>query len=184
MILAQIETLTLDFTTMNCTPRHWCSYPASAWFAAPDWAGNRGGIGTGGNDSDPSSRRNFHGGRRDWLEWVDWVFYSYPWSRWTAQRACGGYTMISNLTECEKAQEEIHILEEWLERLQQTHPIGSKGFTKAGIRKMIARLHEELAVYEGSEEARQPVSSWTSVSRCRRQGSCSRQLIAAVEERR
>ncbi len=67
--------------------------------------------------------------------------------------------MISNTTEYEKAQEEIRILEERLERLQETHPIGSKGFTKAGIRKMIARLHEELAVYEGSEEARQPVSS-------------------------
>jgi hypothetical protein len=66
--------------------------------------------------------------------------------------------MISNTTEYEKAQEEIRILEERLERLQQTNPIGSKGFTKAGIRKMIARLHEELAVYEGSEEARQPVS--------------------------
>ena len=67
--------------------------------------------------------------------------------------------MISNTTEYEKAQEEIRILEERLERLQKTHPIGSKGFTKAGIRKMIARLHEELAVYEGSEEARQSVSS-------------------------
>ncbi len=67
--------------------------------------------------------------------------------------------MISNRTEYEKAQEEMRILEERLERLQQTNPIGSKGFTKAGIRKMIARLHEELAVYEGSEEARQPVSS-------------------------
>ncbi len=62
--------------------------------------------------------------------------------------------MIFNLTEYEKAQEEMRILEERLERLQQTNPIGSKGFTKAGIRKMIARLHEELAVYEGSEEAR------------------------------
>ncbi len=66
--------------------------------------------------------------------------------------------MIANPTEYEKAQEEIHILEERLARLQQTHPIGSKGFTKAGIRKMIARLHEELAVYEASEEAKQPVS--------------------------
>jgi hypothetical protein len=27
--------------------------------------------------------------------------------------------------------------------------------TKAGIRKMIARLHEELALFEGSEETRQ-----------------------------
>jgi len=67
--------------------------------------------------------------------------------------------MISNITEYEKAQEEIRILEKRLERLQKTHPIGSKGFTKAGIRKVIARLHEELAVYEGSEEARQPVST-------------------------
>jgi hypothetical protein len=66
--------------------------------------------------------------------------------------------MISDSTEYEKAQQEIRILSERLERLQQNHPIGSKGFTKAGIRKMIARLHEELAVYEGSEEAREPVS--------------------------
>lgn len=66
--------------------------------------------------------------------------------------------MISNSVEYEKAQEELRILQERLERLQQAHPIGSKGFTKAGIRKMIARLHEELAVYEGSEEARQGVS--------------------------
>lgn len=63
--------------------------------------------------------------------------------------------MIVNPTEYQKAQEEIRDLEERLARLQKTHPIGSKGFTKAGIRKMIARLHEELAVYEGSEEARQ-----------------------------
>lgn len=64
--------------------------------------------------------------------------------------------MIANVTEYERAQAEIRSLEERLERLQQTHPIGSKGFTKAGIRKMIARLHEELAIYEGSEEARHP----------------------------
>jgi hypothetical protein len=64
--------------------------------------------------------------------------------------------MISNLTEYEKAQEELRSLEDRLTRLQQDHPIGSKGFTKAGIRKMIARLHEELAIFEGSEEARHP----------------------------
>jgi hypothetical protein len=63
--------------------------------------------------------------------------------------------MIANTTEYEKAQEEIRSLEERLKRLQQTNPVGTKGFTKAGIHKMIARLHEELAVYEGSEEARQ-----------------------------
>ena len=66
--------------------------------------------------------------------------------------------MIGNTTEYEKALEEIRSLEERLERLQETHPIGSKGFTKAGIRKLIARLHEELAVYEGSAEAKETES--------------------------
>ncbi len=63
--------------------------------------------------------------------------------------------MISNSSEYLKAQEELTSLESRLAHLQESHPIGSKGFTKAGIRKMIARLHEELAVFEGSEEARQ-----------------------------
>lgn len=67
--------------------------------------------------------------------------------------------MISNTIEYEKAQEELRALEERLKRLLQSHPIGSKGFTKAGIRKMIARLHEELGLYEGSEEARHGVSN-------------------------
>jgi hypothetical protein len=66
--------------------------------------------------------------------------------------------MITTATDYQKAQEELRSLEEWLSRLQQTHPIGSKGFTKAGIRKMIARLHEELAVFEGGEEARESKS--------------------------
>ena len=64
--------------------------------------------------------------------------------------------MIENAAQYETAQEELRLLEDRLARLQQAHPAGSKGFTKAGVRKMIARLHEELAVYEGSEAARQP----------------------------
>ena len=63
--------------------------------------------------------------------------------------------MITNATEYNKAEEELRDLQERLQRLQESHPLGSKGFTKAGIRKMIARLHEELALYEGSEEARE-----------------------------
>ena len=62
--------------------------------------------------------------------------------------------MIANVTEYQSAQTELRDLEARLAQLQKTHPVGSKGFTKAGIRKMIARLHEELAVFEGSEEAR------------------------------
>ena len=67
--------------------------------------------------------------------------------------------MITNAVEYEKAEQELRDLEARLERLQEAYAIGSKGFTKAGIRKMIARIHEELALYEGSEEAREPESS-------------------------
>jgi hypothetical protein len=66
--------------------------------------------------------------------------------------------MIATVTEYQKAQEELRDLEDRLRRVEQSQPAGGKGFTKAGIRKMIARLHEELAVYEGSEEARRPES--------------------------
>jgi hypothetical protein len=64
--------------------------------------------------------------------------------------------MITSAAEYEKAEQELRDLQQRLELLQRSNPIGSKGFTKAGIRKMIARLHEELAIFDGSEEARQP----------------------------
>ena len=67
--------------------------------------------------------------------------------------------MITNTEQYSQVQEELHQLEQRLQRLQQSHPLGVKGFTKAGIRKMIARLHEELALYEGSLEIRQGESS-------------------------
>ena len=67
--------------------------------------------------------------------------------------------MITTAEQYQRAQEELHQLEERLHRLQQRHPLGAKGFTKAGIRKMIARLHEELALYEGSIEVRGAHSS-------------------------
>ena len=63
--------------------------------------------------------------------------------------------MITNPSEYKRAEDELRDLEHRLQRLQESHPLGAKGFTKAGIRKMIARLHEELALYEGSEEARE-----------------------------
>ena len=62
--------------------------------------------------------------------------------------------MITTVEQYHHAQEELRQLEDRLHRLQKSHPLGSKGFTKAGIRKMIARLHEELGVYEGSQEVR------------------------------
>jgi len=62
--------------------------------------------------------------------------------------------MISTITEYEKAQAELRDLESRLAKILAEHPIGQKGFSKAGIRKLIARLNEELAMFEGSEEAR------------------------------
>ena len=62
--------------------------------------------------------------------------------------------MITTRSEYDSAQAELRDLQDRLEELQRDRPLGEKGFTKAGIRKLIARLHEELAVYEGSEEAR------------------------------
>jgi len=60
--------------------------------------------------------------------------------------------MISDANQYQKAQEELRELEDWLAQLHREHPNPAKGLTKAGLRKMIARLHEELAVYEGSQE--------------------------------
>lgn len=71
----------------------------------------------------------------------------------------GNGIMITSQTEYEKTLVELRDLQDRLERLQKEHPIGEKGFTKAGIRKLIARLNEELAVYEGSEEARASTST-------------------------
>jgi DNA-binding transcriptional MerR regulator len=62
--------------------------------------------------------------------------------------------MITTTIQYEQAQAELLDLQQRLEQLQRLHSLGEKGFTKAGIRKLIARLNEELAVFEGSEEAR------------------------------
>lgn len=62
--------------------------------------------------------------------------------------------MITTEIEYQKAELELRDLQQRLEQLQRDHPIGENGFTKAGIRKLIARLNEELALFEGSEEAR------------------------------
>ena len=67
--------------------------------------------------------------------------------------------MITTPAEYEKAQQELRDLQTRLEQIQRDHPLGEKGFTKAGIRKLIARLNEELAIFEGGEQARSPVSN-------------------------
>ena len=60
--------------------------------------------------------------------------------------------MIANAKEYERACQELESLQTRLERLHKEYPGFEKGLTKAGVRKMIARLHEELAIYEGGLE--------------------------------
>lgn len=60
--------------------------------------------------------------------------------------------MIANAHEYEKAQEELRHLETWLLRLDQETPLPRKGLTRAGIRKLIARLHEELGAFEDERQ--------------------------------
>ncbi len=62
--------------------------------------------------------------------------------------------MITNAAEYEKAHSDLRILEQRIADLERDHPVGEKGFTKAGVCKMIAKINEELAVFESREEAR------------------------------
>ena len=62
--------------------------------------------------------------------------------------------MITNAAEYEKAHSDLRILEQRIADLERDHPVGEKGFTKAGVRKMIAKINEEIAVFESREEAR------------------------------
>ena len=62
--------------------------------------------------------------------------------------------MISNAVEYEKTHCDLRILEQRIADLEREHPIGEKGFTKAGVRKMIAKINDELASFESREETR------------------------------
>ena len=58
--------------------------------------------------------------------------------------------MINNMAEYQKACEELDHFQKWLEKLLRSHPGRERGLTKAGVRKMIARLQEEIGYFEGS----------------------------------
>jgi len=57
--------------------------------------------------------------------------------------------VITNLEECEWAENQLRFLEERLAQLQGIRPTGVQGLAKASMRRRIARLHEELAMFEG-----------------------------------
>ena len=56
--------------------------------------------------------------------------------------------VITSAQEYAAAQAELRSLEQRLASTHQDHPNPEKGYTKVGIRKMIARIHEELGQYE------------------------------------
>ena len=60
--------------------------------------------------------------------------------------------MITKAVEYQKACEELDKLQAWLDELRRAHPGREKGLTKAGVRKMIARLQEDIGQFEGSRE--------------------------------
>jgi hypothetical protein len=62
--------------------------------------------------------------------------------------------VITTAAEYEKAHSDLRLLEQRIADLERDHPVGEKGFTKAGVRKMIAKINEELAVFESREQAR------------------------------
>jgi hypothetical protein len=62
--------------------------------------------------------------------------------------------VITNAAEYEKAHSDLRILEQRIADLERDHPIGQKGFTKAGVRKMIATINGELAVFESRKVTR------------------------------
>ncbi len=72
--------------------------------------------------------------------------------------------MISSEIEYQKAREEIEHLTRWLERIETEKGTDFKGLTAASIRKMISRIHEELAEYEAANVSTLPPSEDKSES--------------------
>ena len=64
--------------------------------------------------------------------------------------------MIDTENQYMAAKAELQDLEARLSKLLEENPDGEKGYTKAGVRKMIARLHEELAVFEAQNSPANP----------------------------
>ena len=67
--------------------------------------------------------------------------------------------MIENDGQYQKALDELRYMEEWLGRLRSEEAGTQKGLTRAGIRKMIALLQDELAVYEGQQEVTETLAA-------------------------
>ena len=66
--------------------------------------------------------------------------------------------MISSATEYQKAREEVDRLTRWLARLENKEEAQRKGLTAASIHRMLSRIHQEIAEYEGASVSTPPRS--------------------------
>jgi BMFP domain-containing protein YqiC len=64
--------------------------------------------------------------------------------------------LIASQTEYLRAREELEYLNDWLSRLEDKNATPHKAITSASVRKMIARLQEELAEYEAASVSSSP----------------------------
>jgi hypothetical protein len=61
--------------------------------------------------------------------------------------------VITTAAEYEKAHSDLRLLEQRIADLERDYPVGENGFTKAGVRNLIAKINAELAVFESREWA-------------------------------
>jgi hypothetical protein len=67
--------------------------------------------------------------------------------------------LISSETEYQKAREELEHLTAWLARLENREVTERKGLTGASVRRVIARVQDEIAQYEAAHASAAPDSA-------------------------
>ena len=75
--------------------------------------------------------------------------------------------MIKNDQECKIVEGQLRELERRLEKVQKCQPYPNQKYSRASLKKMISRLHEELAAYQSarSEEETQIAEPTTATIR-------------------
>ncbi len=75
--------------------------------------------------------------------------------------------MIQNEQERKIVEEQLRELEKQLEKVEKCQPYPNQKYSRASLKKMISRLHEELAAYQlaQSEEETQIIEPTTATIR-------------------
>ena len=73
--------------------------------------------------------------------------------------------MIQNEQERKIVEEQLRELEKRLEKVEKCQPCPNQKYSRASLKKMISRLHEELAELTQSEEEAQTIEPTATVIR-------------------